>query len=238
MWAHLDLRCPGEACHASGGCPRCTREINPHWLLLCFSVLMLAPRRDIGTTGRRYFWSAMETRRLIEDVMLCSPAYVCAPTQSVMHGVTLSCMATALYTCYLADNGRISDAWKLVGIQMRTAQAVGLHRDPNWVKWETIDKTERELRLLGWWFLCASDRYVPYLTFKQQTGFKAVLRRIYSLVLGRPSMASSTSFDVRMVPGEHHGDGTENPNSSYQQCFIVLMELLEETVTKVWLHMR
>ena len=100
----------------------------------------------------------MDARRLIEDVMMCSPAYSWAPTQSVVHGVTLSCIATGLYCCYLADHGRVSDAWKLSGVSIRNAQAVGLHRDPGWQKWEGMDKVERELRLLGWWYLAANDR--------------------------------------------------------------------------------
>ena len=158
MWAHLDLCCIGTACHAAGGCPRCTREINPHWLLLCFSVLMLAPPRLVGTTARTFFWNAMDTRRLIEDIMLSSPACSWAPTQSVVHGVTLGCIAAAFYSCYLADRGRLSDAWKLTGMAIRNAQAVGLHRDPGWHKWESMDKIERELRLLAWWYIAACDR--------------------------------------------------------------------------------
>ncbi len=39
------------------------------------------------------------------------------------------------------------------------AQAVGLHRDPGWLNWEKMDRTESEIRLLAWWFLIVSDRY-------------------------------------------------------------------------------
>lgn len=162
MWEHLELRCVRDASHAAGGCPRCAREINPHWLLLLFSTLMLAPRRLVGPTAREYFWKAMDLRRLIEDVMLNSPAYSWGPTQSGVHGITLSCIAAALYTCYLADHGRVSDAWKLAGVAIRNAQAMGLHRDPGWEKLEKMDKMEREIRLLSWWYLVTSDRYVIY----------------------------------------------------------------------------
>ena len=46
-------------------------------------------------------------------------------------------------------------------------------------------------------------------------------------------MAAYGSFDVRMVPGEHHGDASENPWMHYQHAFIVLMELIEETIIHV-----
>ncbi|KAH9920875.1 uncharacterized protein BXZ73DRAFT_91886 [Epithele typhae] len=210
MWAHLDLRCVGPACHAAGGCPACTREINPHWLLLLYSVITLAPRRLLGPTAETYFWRAMDARRLIEDVALSSPTYAWATKQSMSHGVTLSCIAAACYCCYLTDHGRVSDAWKLIGMTIRMAQAVGLHRDPGWHKWEAMDKVERELRSLSWWYLASSDR-------------------IYSLVLGRPRMLIADSFDVKLLPGTHNGDGSENPHVHYQQSFIILMELLEKT---------
>ena len=46
-------------------------------------------------------------------------------------------------------------------------------------------------------------------------------------------MVSPGVFDVRVVPGEHHGDGSDNGASHYQQAFIILMELTEETASKV-----
>ena len=42
---------------------------------------------------------------------------------------------------------------------LRTAQALGMHRDPGWVKWEAMHKVERELRVTGWWLLVVSDRF-------------------------------------------------------------------------------
>ncbi|KAI0742832.1 hypothetical protein C8Q80DRAFT_1259211 [Daedaleopsis nitida] len=213
MWTVLESRCPGPSCAETGGCVRCTQEVNPHWLSLLFAVLALAPRRLVGTDARLYFWKALEARRIVEDFMLRSPAYSAAPTQCVVHGMAMSCMAAALLAAYLADRGRVSDAWKLTGTALRNAQAVGLHRDPGWMMWEKMDRQETELRLLGWWFLVSSDR-------------------IYSLVLGRPTMANRGTFDVKLIPGTMHGDGAENPFVHYQQMFILLMCLVEETVTR------
>lgn len=52
------------------------------------------------------------------------------------------------------------------------------------------------------------------------------------MVLGRPTMASEGTFDVRLVPGTLHGDGSENPFVHYQQASIALMQLVDETVNK------
>ncbi|KAI0712762.1 hypothetical protein C8T65DRAFT_574527 [Cerioporus squamosus] len=213
MWAHLDIRCAGITCHMSGGCARCTREVNPHWLALVFVVMALAPRRIVGTSARVFFWKAMEARRLIEDIMICTPAYSLAPSECMVHGIALSCIAAALLAAYLSDRGRVSDAWKIVGCAVRNAQAVGLHRDPGWHKWEKMDREECELRLLAWWFLNISDR-------------------VYSLILGRPIMGGEGTYDVKLVPGAVHGDGSPNPYMHYQHAFIGLMYLVDETVTK------
>ncbi|RDX47580.1 hypothetical protein OH76DRAFT_1484503 [Lentinus brumalis] len=213
MWAHLDIRCLGISCHMSGGCARCTREVNPHWLALLFAVMALAPRRIVGMSARVHFWSAMEARRLIGDIMISTPAYSMAPSECMVHGIVLSCIAACLLAAYLSDRGRVSDAWKIVGCSVRNAQAVGLHRDPGWSKWEKMDREECELRLLAWWFLITSDR-------------------AYSLILGRPTIAGEGTYDVKLVPGAVHGDGSPNPYMHYQHAFIGLMHLVEETVTK------
>ncbi|RPD63295.1 hypothetical protein L227DRAFT_561459 [Lentinus tigrinus ALCF2SS1-6] len=213
MWAHLDIRCPGQSCHMSGGCARCTKEVNPHWLTLVFAVLALAPRRLVGTSARVYFWNAMEARRLIEDIMICTPAYSLAPTECMVHGIALSCLAASLLASYLSNRGRVSDAWKIVGCAVRNAQAVGMHRDPGWHKWEKMDREECELRLLAWWLLIIYDR-------------------LYSLILGRPTIAGEETFDVKLIPGAVHGDGSPNPYMHYQHAFIGLAHLIDETVTK------
>ncbi|KAI0670229.1 hypothetical protein C8Q78DRAFT_1090356 [Trametes maxima] len=210
MWRHLHLRCPGPTCHLSGGCPRCTEELNPHWLSLMFAVLALAPHRLTGSNAKTYFLKAMEARRLVEDVLLASRAY---SQPSAVRGVVLSCIGAALLARYLSDRGRVSDAWKLTGTALRNAQAVGLHRDPGWQKWEAMDKQERELRILGWWFLVIADR-------------------LYSFNLGRPTMATEGSFDVKLVPTDTHGDGSPNPVAAFMQNFIALCELIGEMIDK------
>ncbi|KAI0659660.1 hypothetical protein C8Q70DRAFT_915208 [Cubamyces menziesii] len=210
MWRHLHMRCPGPACHISGGCARCTEELNPHWLSLVFAVLSLAPQRLVGSAAKTYFLKAMEARRLVEDILLASRAYT---QPSAVQGVVLSCIGAALLARYLADRGRVSDAWKLTGTALRNAQAVGLHRDPGWQKWDAMDKQERELRVLAWWFLVISDR-------------------LYSFTLGRPMMATEGSFDVKMMPDDNHGDGSPNPVAVFHQNFISLSEVIGEMVDK------
>ncbi|KAI0632947.1 hypothetical protein C8Q77DRAFT_857003 [Trametes polyzona] len=209
MWRHLDLSCPGYTCYVSGGCPRCTQELNPHWLSLFFAVLALAPRRVVGAGARMYFLKAMEARRLVEDITLSSRAY--AQSSTAVDGVVQSCIGAALLAKYLADRGRVSDAWKLAGTALRTAQAAGLHRDPGWQKWDHMDTQEQELRLLGWWSLVMADR-------------------LYSFILGRPMMTLPGTFDVKPVPGAKHGDGSPNPFADFQRCIISLFEIIGETI--------
>ena len=46
-------------------------------------------------------------------------------------------------------------------------------------------------------------------------------------------MACADTFDVKLVPGTLHGDGTTNPYVHFQQSFISLTQLTEEVINKV-----
>ena len=143
MWDRLGVLCAGRACQAARGCLRRTREVNPNWLALLFAVLALAPHSIKGLDSKVFFIKAMEAHRLVEDtVLLCR--HSSAPSQSVMHGVALGCIAAALLACWLSDHGRSSDCKKLTGTAIGQAQAIGLHRDPTWHKWEKMDVQECE----------------------------------------------------------------------------------------------
>ncbi|OCH90853.1 hypothetical protein OBBRIDRAFT_887380 [Obba rivulosa] len=205
-WRHLEVHCAGAACAAAGGCPGCREEVNPHWLSLLFSVLALAP--DAGARrSAAFFTHAQAARRLVEDILLAVPAY------EASEGAVLSCLGAALLAAYLADRGRVSEAWKLAGSAMRSAQAMGLHRDPGWRKWETMGKEESELRILAWWSVWVADR-------------------VYSFILGRPHMASKGSYDVMLLPASVYSDGSPNPHAPFQQAFIRLCEVIGEAAEK------
>ncbi|KAH9852903.1 hypothetical protein C2E23DRAFT_729689 [Lenzites betulinus] len=210
MLRHLELRCDDYTCVASGGCDRCTKAPNPHWLSLFFAVLALAPRLIVGADAKVYFLKAMEARRLIEDMILAARAY---PHSCSASGVVQSSLAAALLAKYFADQGKVSDSWKIVGAALRSAQAAGLHRDPGWRKWDNMDRQERELRLVAWWSLFTADR-------------------LYSFILGRPMMTLPGTFDVKLLPGATHGDGSPNPFFEFQQCYLTLFDIIGETVDK------
>ncbi|CCM05897.1 uncharacterized protein FIBRA_08135 [Fibroporia radiculosa] len=211
MWAHLDIpRCPGFACLAPTLCTACQEEVNPHWISLLFAVLALAPRR-LGADAHAYFTHAVSAKRLGEDILLAVRAY--ALSERTVHGAVLSCIASGLLGAYLSDRGRVSEAWKLTGAALRTAQANGLHRDPGWRKWEEMGKEEAELRLFGWWLLWCADR-------------------MFSFVLGRPMMAPRGTYDVTLIPGPVHGDGSPNPNAAFQRAFVTLCDIIGDGVAE------
>ncbi|EKM52703.1 uncharacterized protein PHACADRAFT_261296 [Phanerochaete carnosa HHB-10118-sp] len=211
MWGRLAMRCvPG--CRRQGECPACREEINPHWLCFVFAVLALAPSpRGAPRDNGRYFMYSLMARRHVEDVLLVTPAY--STSEGSVHGGVLTCISSSLHAMYLVDRGRISEAWKLVGNGMRHAQALGMHRDPGWRKWEAMHADDRELRIGGWWLLIISDR-------------------MWSFVLGRPSMTPPGSYDVKAVPSDLHADGTPNSCAAYHRVFIPLTDLIFEATDK------
>ena len=114
MWYHLDLRCSPD-CLSQGGCQACREEINPHWLSLIFALLALSP--GSGQNAIHYANNSLAARRIVDDILLSSPAY--SATEGSVHGGVLSCLAAALLSAYLADRGRVSEAWKLCGSALR-----------------------------------------------------------------------------------------------------------------------
>lgn len=138
-------------------------EINLHWLCLLFSMLALAPQEDTAfpfphtyVESEHYFLHSLSARRLAQDCSFSTPSL--SPLSSLADGTVLGCLATPLSCTYLAEIGRVSEAWKLLGESIRAAQAVGMHRDPGWEKWKIMSFDERLLRTTGWWGLVVWDR--------------------------------------------------------------------------------
>ncbi|KAF8058799.1 hypothetical protein FPV67DRAFT_1523765 [Lyophyllum atratum] len=176
-------------------------QINANWLSLFFAVLAYA-RPD------HYFSCAMTARRIAED------DYMNKPNLSLMvsaaDGTVLSCLAVPLLCSYLSQRGRVSEAWKLVGNGLRSAEAVGMHRDPGWRQWQVMSKDEKLLRRRAWWGLYIWDK-------------------MYSILLGRPQMVRKEIFDVA-VPSPTEPDGTRNLFDFGQVTIIQLAALAGEAL--------
>ncbi|KAI0073183.1 hypothetical protein K474DRAFT_242699 [Panus rudis PR-1116 ss-1] len=209
MWYHLDIRCSPECLSTGSGCQACREDINPHWLSLLFAILAHAPAS--GPNGRHYADASLAARRWVEDVLFASPAY--ASSEGCVQGGVLSCLGAGLLAAWLADRGRVSESWKLVGNAIRNAQALGLHRDPRWTKWETMGPIETDLRKMAWWTLTVADR-------------------LYSFVLGRPPMTIKGTFEPMPGPPEVWGDGTPNQQMLYQQQLVLLTDVMCEASIK------
>ncbi|KAF8070816.1 hypothetical protein FPV67DRAFT_1488820 [Lyophyllum atratum] len=191
-------------------------QINANWLSLFFAVLAYA--RPLSTDGQdtaddpdysdHYFSCAMTARRIAED------DYMNKPNLSLMvsaaDGTVLSCLAVPLLCSYLSQRGRVSEAWKLVGNGLRSAEAVGMHRDPGWRQWQVMSKDEKLLRRRAWWGLYIWDK-------------------MYSILLGRPQMVRKEIFDVA-VPSPTEPDGTRNLFDFGQVTIIQLAALAGEAL--------
>lgn len=145
----------------------CSRsaKINIHWLILLFAVLASAPQSSyasledmqlLAESSDEYFSYAMVARRIAEDEYLGKPNT--SMLTSIADGTVLGCLATPLLSNYLAERGRVSEAWKLVGDGIRSAQAVGMHRDPGWKLWQVMSEDESLLRRRAWWGLFIWDK--------------------------------------------------------------------------------
>ncbi|KAJ6558470.1 hypothetical protein DFH09DRAFT_922599, partial [Mycena vulgaris] len=193
-------------------------QINPNWLSLLFAVLALSPRMEPSSSNtdssEQFFSYAMTARRVAEGAYLVRPS---STRTSAAQGSVLGCLAVPLLCDHLAERGRVSEAWKLVGHAILCAEAVGMHRDPSSRDWQKMSEDimsdeEKLLRRRAWWGLC-------------------IWERMYGMVLGRPVVIRSDASDV-VVPAPINADGTRNFFNVYQRHLIQLVHLAGETVEK------
>jgi hypothetical protein len=137
-------------------------QINANWLSLLFAVLAYSPIRppdgEDGDSTDHFFMCSMTARRIAEDDYLNKPNV--SLMVSAADGTVLGCLAIPILCNYLSQRGRVSEAWKLVGNGIRNAEAVGMHRDPEWKQWHVMSKDEIVLRRRAWWGLYICDKWV------------------------------------------------------------------------------
>ncbi|KAF8813727.1 hypothetical protein BYT27DRAFT_6353973 [Phlegmacium glaucopus] len=131
-------------------------QINANWLMLASTPQ--SAYRDVmhhspTQCSDDYFIFAMTARRIAEDDYLSTPS-----TRSMTDGTVLGCLAALLMCNYLAEQGRVSEAWKLVGHVIRNAVAVGIHRDPDCKLWQMMSADEKLLRRRAWWGMYIWDK--------------------------------------------------------------------------------
>ncbi|KAG5646228.1 hypothetical protein DXG03_004055 [Asterophora parasitica] len=191
-------------------------QINTNWLSLLFAVLAYAPKsasssdEDSDNSSDHYYLCAMTARRIAEDDYLNKPNLELSVMASAADGAVLSCLAVPLLCSYLSQTGRVSEAWKLAGTGLRNAEAVGMHRDPEWNQWQAMSKDEKILRRRAWWGLYIRDK-------------------MYSYILGRPQMIRKEIFDTT-VSSPNEVDGSRNMFESGQTTFIRLCTLVGEAL--------
>ncbi|KAJ3508042.1 hypothetical protein NLJ89_g5975 [Agrocybe chaxingu] len=134
---------------------------------------------------------------------------------SAADGTVLGCLATPLLCSYLAERGRISEAWKLVGYAIRNAEAVGMHFDPDWKLWQMMSGDEKLLRRRALWGLFIADK-------------------TYAYILGRTNVLRRATCAVALFPTEN-SDGSRNWFNAGQNAIISLMELVAEGAQRVLL---
>ncbi|KAI0092289.1 hypothetical protein BDY19DRAFT_929331 [Irpex rosettiformis] len=211
MWLFLGRHCDAS-CPLKGGCESCTVDINPHWMCLLFSMLAIAPTPKKSSQDRtRYFATAMEGRRYMDDILSSVDDY--SESEYAVHGAVLTIIATSFLCMYLAESGRLSEAWKLAGCGLRHAQALGMHRDPRWQKWQNMLSLECELRLSGWWWLVICDKF-------------------WSFTLGRPPMVLNDSYDVIPEFRSTHADGNPNYNAPFITALVGLANIIGDIATQ------
>ncbi|KDQ12516.1 hypothetical protein BOTBODRAFT_56781 [Botryobasidium botryosum FD-172 SS1] len=191
-------------------------KINSHWLTLLFSIFALSVMPPVEAfaaseyyaQSEQYFLHALAARRLAED-SLCTGA---PSLSTAMEGTALGCLGAIFISRYMCNRGNLSEAWKLIGSAVRNGLAIGLHRDPGWSKWEVMNSEEKSLRITTWWLLFTSDK-------------------LYSYVLGRPSMIPYSGHDVPL-PATTLPDGSPDIDGTYFNLNGTLSEIVGKTGDK------
>lgn len=71
----------------------------------------------------------------------------------------LSIQALLLLGPYLINTGRFLDAWSLFGTTIRSAQAMGLHRNPRYLNPQPTLREDALRKKLWWWILHTDQQY-------------------------------------------------------------------------------
>lgn len=129
-------------------------RINPNWLALLFAVLACVPSsasylpsfHNYVHEPRKYHAHAKEACRMASAGYLDLVPLDQSLMASAADGAVLRCFAMTLLCTYLAENGYVSEAWKLTGSAIRLAESVGMHRDPSWALWQAMSVDESTLR--------------------------------------------------------------------------------------------
>ena len=216
----------------------CNLQTNANWLSLFFSMLAIAastddsPQPDGGggmESTEIYFKNAMSARRIAED------DYFNKPTVSVMvsaaDGTVLGCLAVPLLCSYLTERGRVSEAWKLVGSGIRHAEAVGMHRDPEWIGWQVMSKDEIDMRRIAWWDLVILDKWIFFVMVITRERLTAIIRTL-SCLLGRPPMVIKDIVNVA-IPPYIEPDGSKNHHNRSLALLVQLTDIVQEMLEKV-----
>lgn len=87
--------------------------------------------------------------------------------------LSLTTLQSAMYLVQIHDR-RLTECWSQLGASLRTAQAIGLHRDGSKLG---LDPFQTEYRRRLWSYLYHADR-------------------LYSLILGRPPSISDAYTDA------------------------------------------
>ncbi|KAF2224742.1 fungal-specific transcription factor domain-containing protein [Elsinoe ampelina] len=80
--------------------------------------------------------------------------------------------ATTLISMYLANSGRVLDAWTLLGTTIRNAQALGLHRNPKLID-PLPSLKDSAFRKKLWWYLLFIDQQFS-MTLGRPMGISAI----------------------------------------------------------------
>lgn len=194
-------------------------RINPNWLALLFAVLACVPSsasylpsfHNYVHEPRKYHAHAKEACRMASAGYLDLVPLDQSLMASAADGAVLRCFAMTLLCTYLAENGYVSEAWKLTGSAIRLAESVGMHRDPSWALWQAMSVDESTLRRRSWWNLL-------------------ILDKLYSYALGRPQMIRSDMTDIKF-PDEVSttpGDAYETRTAHLLRLCLIMGEAMEK----------
>ncbi|KPI37731.1 uncharacterized protein AB675_142 [Cyphellophora attinorum] len=130
---------------------------------------------------------------------------------------SLDTVATFSYIAvYLQHEGRLNEYWPLMGMVIRIAQSMGLHRDPRWIS--NLSREEAEVR-----------RRIFHTIAAQETAL--------SIMFGRPTGLGYFDTDLPEDISDDHLFGGDVNHSvaypheiSYNRCTFQLMEIIRTVV--------
>ena len=126
-----------------------------HWYTRCWSADGLPQAYEAALVFATLALGDLASQNLHSWVLISASLHLLWISNSLVRPTIEAICAMCYFAAYLNYEGRLGELWPVLGINIRMAQSMGLHRDPSIVS--NLPVAEAELRRRLFWTIAATE---------------------------------------------------------------------------------